>query len=732
MNNQSFNKLPAENKSTLLKKFDRIINFIEKNTFIFFIWKNEKNWPIEYVSENVSDLLGYTAKELIAKKKNYSKIIYHDDLKALKKQFTAEELSENLTRKEYRLVKKSGEIIWVEDRSILVRSANGKVIYFEGVIIDVTNRKKLEEALKYRIELEKRIVEISNYIFRFEITDINEALSYAMRHIGAFIKMDIGHVYFVDHEKNRVELHDEFIRTDCKKKHKYLNLYNEFYKYYYESTKDFEVLIIQNLKEYCKLHKSIHGKLCESGVKSLIAVPFFMNHELAGFLVYYYLSKEISIFENDKEIFELLSDILGNIINNFAVQFERQKTNIQMRKLQKAVEQSANSIVITDINGDIEYVNPKFVSLTGYSLEEAVGQNPRILKSGHTKPAEYETLWKTILKGETWTGEFKNIAKDGSVFWENATISPIKSDEGVITNFIAIKEDITERIKVETQLSLSQKMESIGQLAAGIAHEINTPMQYIGDNINFLADSYDLILKLIYDFNAFLEDGNKYTNDEIREFYQKAKEELDLEFIFEEIPEAMEQTKAGVEKVTKIVRAMKDFAHPGFKKKAYQNLNKGIEDTVIISKNEWKYVAEVELDLDPEITGVYCLLDELNQVFLNMIVNAAQAIAEKIGEKPSGELGKIKITTKKEGDKVVITISDTGTGISPENQHKIFDPFFTTKEIGKGTGQGLAIAHDIIVTKHNGTVEVKSEEGVGTTFIIALPIDENDEVKNET
>jgi len=334
-------------------------------------------------------------------------------------------------------------------------------------------------------------------------------------------------------------------------------------------------------------------------------------------------------------------------------------------------------------------------------------------------------MWNTILSGLAWKGQFKNISKNKSVFLEKVTISPIKNDVGVITHFLSIKEDITKKILLENQKSLSAKMESIGQLAAGIAHEINTPMQYVGDNANFLADAYISMTQVFNDFTTFLENGEEHTTEDIRDFYQTKMAEMDLEFIFEEVPGAIEQTRTGIERVTKIVKAMKDFAHPGSKEKAFFNLNNGLQNTVTISKNEWKYIAEIELDLDENIEGILCLQDELNQVFLNMIVNAAHAIAEKNQKTASSELGKIFIGTSIQDDNVIIKISDTGNGIKKENVDRIFDPFFTTKDVGKGTGQGLAIAHDIIVNKHKGQIKVESELGVGSVFLIELPINGN-------
>ncbi len=206
---------------------------------------------------------------------------------------------------------------------------------------------------------------------------------------------------------------------------------------------------------------------------------------------------------------------------------------------------------------------------------------------------------------------------------------------------------------------------------------------------------------------------------------QSKRTELDLDFLLGEIPTAISQTQSGIERVSKIVKAMKDFSHPGQKEKVMADLNRGIEVTSTISKNEWKYYADLELNLDESIPLVFCNIDEINQVVLNMIVNAAHAIQEKINKTGNTEKGIIKISTSLENDSVLLEISDTGMGIPTDIRGKIFDPFFTTKEVGKGTGQGLAIAHNIIITNHKGSINVDSVNDKGTTFRIKIPVSAN-------
>ena len=421
--------------------------------------------------------------------------------------------------------------------------------------------------------------------------------------------------------------------------------------------------------------------------------------------------------DNDIESF------LSTIASTLAGVIEQHRMEKKYRSLSRAVEQSPASVVITNTAGDIEYVNSKFLQITGYNLDEVLGKNPRVLKSGHTKPEEYRLLWETISSGKEWRGEFRNQKKNGELFIESASISPIKAADGSISHYVAVKEDVTERKGLESQLAHAQKMESIGQLAAGISHEINTPTQYIGDNLRFLMEAFNDIGQLLEAYEALLQKiPEGMANSAQLIALQQLKTELDVDYLRQELPQSIGQALEGVTKVSRIVQAMKQFAHPGSSEKVPADLNKAIESTVTVARNEWKYVADLELELDPALPPVSCLLNEINQVVLNMVINAAHAIQEKLADTHEGK-GRIMVSTHSEQGEAVIRISDTGAGIPEAIRSRIFDPFFTTKEVGKGTGQGLAISYSVVVDKHGGRLTCDSTPGVGTSFCIHLPID---------
>jgi PAS domain S-box-containing protein len=281
--------------------------------------------------------------------------------------------------------------------------------------------------------------------------------------------------------------------------------------------------------------------------------------------------------------------------------------------------------------------------------------------------------------------------------------------EGSLTDISMLKQTLEERDRLEDNLRQAQKLEAIGQLAAGIAHEINTPTQYVGDNLRFLKESFGELDSLL---TQLVKVGGAPAG--------KLLGDADFDYLKEEIPRALNQSLEGVDRVAKIVRAMKEFSHPAREKTA-TDLNRAIQSTITVASNEWKYVAEVEMDLDANLPSVHCSPAEFNQVVLNMVVNAAHAIGDVVGDGAKGK-GKIRVKTRPDGEWAVIEISDSGCGMPPHIQQRIFDPFFTTKEVGKGTGQGLAIAHNVVVDKHGGTIKVSSTPGQGTTFIIRLPI----------
>ena len=303
-----------------------------------------------------------------------------------------------------------------------------------------------------------------------------------------------------------------------------------------------------------------------------------------------------------------------------------------MRQLSVAVEQSPVSVLITDPKGNITYVNRRFTESTGYSYEEVIGRNPRLLKSGHTSPEEYRQLWRAITRGEEWRGELRNKKKNGDLYWESAVICAIRDSTGETSHFLAVKEDITDRKIAEEHSRQAQKLEAIGQLAAGIAHEINTPIQFVGDNLRFMKDACSGLESLISLVESLK--GGPIAADVLQQLH-RILQETDFAYLRSEIPLALEQSLEGISRVAKIVRAMKEFSYPGCEEKQPADINQAILTTLTVSRNEWKYVADVETVLQPDLQMVPCHIGELNQVLLNLLINSAHARAVRLGSQPS-------------------------------------------------------------------------------------------------
>jgi signal transduction histidine kinase len=267
----------------------------------------------------------------------------------------------------------------------------------------------------------------------------------------------------------------------------------------------------------------------------------------------------------------------------------------------------------------------------------------------------------------------------------------------------------------QAELTQSQKLSAIGQLAAGVAHEINTPIQYVGDNLTFLERVFAQLLPLL---DAAIH-ASRDTPDGITRL-RECLAGTRLTKVASQVPRALEQSLEGVARVSSIVNAMKAFSHPSGGAKALFDLREAIESTVTVARNEWKYVADVELEISPGLPLIYGMRDELNQVILNLVVNAAHAIADEIRDRIDAR-GRITIVATQDEGWCEIRVCDTGAGIPEAARPKIFDPFFTTKPVGKGTGQGLAIAHNVVVEKHGGTIAFETKLGVGTSFIIRIP-----------
>ncbi len=402
---------------------------------------------------------------------------------------------------------------------------------------------------------------------------------------------------------------------------------------------------------------------------------------------------------------------------------ERKHHERELLEIRAAVDGASDGIMLLDAEGGVHYCNEAFRELFDGTTHEKGCNAPLCLfaRESNVRIAEIAE------QGVRWQAEclLENCA--GKSFTGDVRVTPVMDSDERVGTLIAVA-DVTHRRRLEEQIRNTQKLTAVGQLAAGIAHEINTPTQFVGDNLHFLQEDLIAALARLAELRSHLGDGDIQASGaavgeaEALALTRRVLREIDLDYLEQEVPDALSQSLEGVERIAGIVAAMKDFSHsrqPGEWSQA--DLGRMIRSTITLARNEWKYYAEVDLDVPDDLPLVPCLANDISQVFLNLLTNAAQAIKDVY--QVEAEKGRISISARVDGAQVEVRVTDTGGGIPEEIHSKVFDPFFTTKEVGEGTGQGLSIAHATVVEGHGGSIGFTTEVGQGTTFIVQLPLE---------
>ena len=766
---------------------------------------------IHFISANCLALTGYRDLEFLESPRLLESIIHPDDLPGWQASSRCDDPEYGGIQMDLRLMPRSGGARWFSYSGHRVVGSDGALLGVRGGFRDISQYRRLEEQLEEQRRFAESLLEnTSTPLF---VIDSNHRIIVWNRAVAELTGLPA----------------DTMLGTD-----------RQWQAFYPEKRPTLCDLVMDGMTEKLGGHYGTFSR--DVVMEGMFRAEGWLKN-LNGRDRYLFFDAAPVLKDGERiAVVETLYDIT-----------ERVQAQESLRLFSLAVEQSASSIVITDTAGCIQYVNRKFCELTGYSSEEAIGQNPRILNSGSGTEELYGELWETVTSGREWHGELHNRRKDGTLFWESALISPISDQAGKLTHFLGIKEDITARKATERELQKKQaelvlkheqlanlfrqvekgkreweqsmdciddmvamvdsgglvrrcnrafreladcqekrlfsgrwedllrdagldldalaggsgelfheksrrwltlktypygeaggevimlhdlteikevserlasayqelkathsqllqqeKMASIGQLAAGVAHEINNPMGFISSNLGTMEKYLERLAGFLAQQSAGVQQA---APEGLKKELADARRRYKVDYVLEDARSLLAESREGAERVRTIVQNLKSFSRLDEAQESWVDLNDCLESTIAIAWNEIKYKATLTRDFG-ELPAVKCLAQQLNQVFLNILVNAAHAIEQ---------FGEIAVRTRCEGEEVVIAIHDTGSGIPAEIMSRIFEPFFTTKEVGKGTGLGLSISYDII-KKHNGSIEVESAPETGTTFTIKLPV----------
>ncbi|HEY6871997.1 MAG TPA: PAS domain S-box protein [Geobacteraceae bacterium] len=669
------------------KKTEDALRRSEEKFRLFFeesrdaIFVTDQEYRLINVNQSVIDMFGYAREEILGLD------ICATFCDTSCRRTLVEELREKgfVREVEVTLRKKNGGRLVCLLTASLRRAENGESPGLQGIFHDITERKRAEEVLIRQNEYLAALNETTKgLIGRLDLTSLLHAI---ISRAGALMKTSHSYIYLLDRTRDRM------VRESS------TGVFADFFDFMIKKGYGLVGKVWQAGRPLAvDDYQAWSGRLPDPArevLRAMIGVPLTSGNEVVGVIGLARMEEGKCFGEEEVDILTRFAELASLALDNARLYEaareelrERKRAEEQLRKLSHAVEQSPVSVVITDPAGNIEYVNPKFTAVTGYSPEEVMGKNPRILKSGERPGTEYETLWQTITAGREWRGEFHNRKKSGELYWEMASISPIRNGDGEITHFIAVKEDITERNKLESQLRHSQKMDAIGKLAGGIAHDFN--------NIMTAIIGYASILDMK------LDPAGPFGN-------------------------SVKQILFSARSAANLTEGLLAFSRKQITNPRPVKLNETVRRVEKILERLIGEDIELKTSLAGEDPVVMADPLQIEQVLMNLATNARDAM-------PGG--GALSIATdlvllderfakshglKRPGRYAKLQVADTGIGMDGDTVKKIFDPFFTTKEVGKGTGLGLSIVYGII-EKHNGAINCYSEPGMGAIFTIFMPV----------
>ncbi len=688
------------------KKATQYLKFIEKAFDI--IYETDENGKFTFVNRVTQAITGYTRKDLVGC--HYLEFVSPDFQEEVARVYGRQFVNKiRNTYFELPLITRNRDKIWLGQHVQLLMHGK-KATGFQAIARDITRQKQTEEALKkYQEELEilveTRTIDLKkkNETLNLEIAErkqVEAALRVSEEKYRTILETIEDGYYEVDLNGNMTFFNDAMTRINGYSRAEMLGMNNR----QYTDAVNAKILF----QEFNRIFRSgdpskglQYEVITKTGERRNLATSVSLIRDRSGNPVGFRgISRDITELKQAEEAL--------------------QKAHAKMTLLINSI--SSILIAVSEDNRII-FWNTEAEKQFGIPEEEVLGKP---LKEVNIQ-WDGDHIVRGILvsrkeNSSVWMDNINFIQVDGKEGLLGIKIDPVFGEKSLEMETLIQGANITQRRIMENQLAQAQKLESIGQLAAGIAHEINTPIQYVGDNVHFLKSSFEDLNQVLKKYGALIKsikEGLAFDReiDELENILQTIK----IDYLLQEIPRAIQQTLDGVGRVSRIVQSIKAFSHPGKEGKVDFDINQAVETTMLVARNEWKYVAELFTDLDPSLPLVSCVPGDINQVFLNLLVNAAQAVSEVVKGGTEGK-GRISISTRHDDSWVEIRISDTGYGIPSGIQSRIFDPFFTTKEAGKGTGQGLAISHTAIVERHHGFLTFDTEIDRGTTFIVRLPI----------
>ena len=696
------------------KESRQYFNLIEKAHDI--IYETDTNGHFTFVNPVTERIMGYSKENLIGE--HYLDLV-SADFQEEAARFYGKQFVNKIqnTYFELPLTSKTGERIWLGQHVQLLMHGD-EVTGFQAVARDITRQKQVEEAVKVYQEhletmVENRTLDLKNknQILEQEISERRQAeaaLKESEEKYRTILETIEDGYYEVDLTGNLTFFNDAMARINGYSKDEMQGMNNR----QYTDPENAKILY----REFNRIYQTgnpskgiYYEVITKNGEKRSLQTSVSLIRDSSGRPVGFRgISRDITELERAQE----------------ALHKAHAKTSLLINSI------SSILIAVSEDNR-ILFWNTEAEKQFGLLEKEVLGKPLNDLKIEWDGDHMVKGIFLCRKENSpVWLDNVKFVQLDGKEGILGIKIDPVFGDKSLEIGTLIQGSNITKRRIMENQLIQAQKLESIGQLAAGIAHEINTPIQYVGDNVHFLQTSFEDINKVLSKYRTLKDsDQEGISFDYRRDEVEKVIQETQLDYLTREIPKALDQTLDGIERVRRIVQSIKAFAHPGQEAKRDVDINQAVENNITVARNEWKYVADLVTDLEPSLPLVSCVLGDINQVILNILVNAAQAVSEVVQDGSKGK-GKISISTCQDGPWVEIRISDTGNGIPERIRPKIFDPFFTTKEVGKGTGQGLAISHTAVVERHHGSITFDTEIGRGTTFRIRLPIKDPLEFEN--